>query len=463
MSRKRHIVLEAEITGIAYGGRGIFRWDGLAVFVSQAVPGDRVRLAIVRRKKSFAEGSLLEVLSASPDRIAAPCRYSGVCGGCSWQFLAYEKQLEYKRRHVAEALAHIGGLKGVPVHPAIASPRVFAYRNKMEFTCSDRRWLLPAEMDDPEIDRNFALGLHVPGTFDKVLDTEACLLQPDTGNRILAEIRRLMLSSGRPPYGLKSHEGFWRFAVLRNAVSSGAWMVNLVTAAADPKLLPSVAERLAAAFPEIASVVNNVTARRAGIAVGEIEHPLRGERTLRERIGRFVFEISANSFFQTNTNGAERLYETVRDFARLDGGETVVDLYSGTGTIPVFLAERCRRVLGIEIVAGAVRDAVRNCRLNGIQNCRFHAGDILEGLARLKEAPAVVIADPPRVGMAKEVVRELLRLSPQRIVYVSCNPATLARDLSLLQEKYEVLEVQPVDLFPHTFHIEAVARLEKRS
>ncbi len=463
MPRKRHIVLEAEITGIAYGGRGIFRWDGLAVFVDGAVPGDRVRLAIVRRRKSFAEARLLEVLAPSPDRIPAPCRYSGVCGGCTWQFLAYGKQLEYKRRSVAESLAHIGGMQGVPVHPAIASPAVFAYRNKMEFTCSDRRWLLPDEIDDPDLDRRFALGLHVPGTFDKVLDTEACLLQPDAGNRILAEIRRLILASGRPPYGLKRHEGFWRFAVLRNAVSSGAWMVNLVTAAADPPLLSEIAEKLVATFPEIVSVVNNVTARRAGIAVGEIEHPLCGERSLRECIGRFVFEISANSFFQTNTRGAERLYETVRAFANLEGGETVVDLYSGTGTIPVFLAERCRRIVGIEIGASAVEDAIRNCRLNGIENCRFHEGDILEGLAALEENPAVVIADPPRAGMAKEVVRELLRLGPRRIVYVSCNPATLARDLALLQEGYETLEVQPVDLFPHTFHIEAVARLEKRS
>ncbi len=462
MSRKRHPVLEAEITGIAYGGRGIFRWNGLAVFVAQAVPGDRVRLAITRRRKSYAEARVLEVVSPSPDRIVPPCRYSGVCGGCTWQFLAYEKQLAYKRQHVAESLARLGGLQGVPVHPAIPSPAVFAYRNKMEFTCADRRWLLPSELENPEIERTFALGLHVPGTFDKVLDTEACLLQPEPGNRILAAIRELFRTSGRPPYGLRSHEGFWRFAVLRNAVSSGSWMVNLVTASEDPPLLAAVAERLAGDFPEIVSVVNNVTARRAGIAVGEVEHPLRGERVLRERLGGFVFEISANSFFQTNTRGAERLYETVRAFAGLEGGETVLDLYSGTGTIPVFLSERCRRVLGIEIAPSAVRDAERNCRLNGVENCRFLEGDILAGMAALEERPAVVIADPPRVGMAKEVVRELLRLGPRRIVYVSCNPATLARDLALLQEGYEPREVQPVDLFPHTFHIEAVARLEKR-
>jgi len=463
MSRKRHPVLEADITGLAYGGRGIFRLDGLAVFVAQAVPGDRVRLAITRRRKSYAEARLLEVLSPSPDRISPPCRYSGLCGGCTWQFLAYEKQLAYKRQHVAESLARLGGLEGVPVHPAISSPAVFAYRNKMEFTCADRRWLLPEELADPRIERSFALGLHVPGTFDRVLDTEACLLQPEPGNRILAAVRELLRASGRPPYGLRSHEGFWRFAVLRNAVSSGSWMVNLVTAAEDPPLLAAVAERLAGAFPEIVSIVNNVTARRAGIAVGEIEHPLRGEAVLRERLGGFVFEISANSFFQTNTRGAERLYETVRDFAGLEGGETVLDLYSGTGTIPVFLSGRCRRIVGIEIAPSAVADAVRNCRLNGVDNCRFLEGDILAGMAALEERPAVVIADPPRVGMAKEVVRELLRLAPRRIVYVSCNPATLARDLALLREGYEIREVQPVDLFPHTFHIEAVARLEKRS
>jgi 23S rRNA (uracil1939-C5)-methyltransferase len=303
--------------------------------------------------------------------------------------------------------------------------------------------------------------LHVPGTFHKVIDTRECLLQPDPGNRILERIRAGISSSGRPVYGLRSHEGFWRFAMLRNSAATGRWMVNLVTAFEERAPLLALAEDLMASFPEIASVVNNVTGRPAGIAVGEFERVVGGEARIRDAIGRFAFEISANSFFQTNTAAAERLYETVVDYAGLSGGETVLDLYSGTGTIPIYLSARCREVVGIEIVGSAVEDAERNAALNGVTNCRFIRGDILEGLAAVDRQPEVMVIDPPRVGMAKEVVDRVLRMGPQRIVYVSCNPATLARDLALLKESYRVLEIQPVDMFPHTFHVESVARLSK--
>jgi 23S rRNA (uracil1939-C5)-methyltransferase len=462
MRRRKQQVVETDIVGLAFGGRGIARIDGMAVFVDQAVPGDRVLIQVTRRKKNFAEARLVELLSSSADRVAAPCRYSGFCGGCTWQFLRYEKQLEYKRRHVAESLEHIAAIREVPVHATIPSASVFGYRNKMEFTCTDRRWLLPAEMANPAADRSFALGLHVPGTFHKVIDTEECLLHPAPGNRILAEIREVIKSSGRAVYGLRSHQGFWRFAMLRNSTSTGRWMINLVTALEERQPLMALSERLMTAFPEIASVVNNVTARKASIAVGEFERLIAGEACIRDAIGRFEFEISANSFFQTNTRGAARLYETVLEYAGLKGQETVLDLYSGTGTIPIFISGNCREVVGIEIVASAVADAERNCRLNGVSNCRFIRGDILDGLASIDGRPEVVIIDPPRVGMAREVVEQVLQMAPERIVYVSCNPATLARDLAMLKEHYEVLEIQPVDMFPHTFHVESVARLAKR-
>nr|MCU0539959.1 23S rRNA (uracil(1939)-C(5))-methyltransferase RlmD [Desulfobacterales bacterium] len=247
--------------------------------------------------------------------------------------------------------------------------------------------------------------------------------------------------------------GFWRFAVLRNSAAAGSWMVNLVTASEDADLLSALAQGLQARFPEVVSVVNNVTARKAGVAVGEVEHRVAGEGVIRDRIGPFEFEISANSFFQTNTRSAERLYRQVLDYAGLKGRESVVDLYSGTGTIPIFIARSCREVLGIEISASAVADAERNCRLNGVSNCRFARGDILEGLAGVAARPEVMIIDPPRAGMAP----------PERIVYISCNPATLARDAALLAAHYEVAEIQPIDMFPHTFHVESVARLERRS
>jgi 23S rRNA (uracil1939-C5)-methyltransferase len=337
---------------------------------------------------------------------------------------------------------------------------VFGYRNKMEFSASDRRWLLPQELGQ-DIDIDFALGLHVPGTFNKVLDIDACLLQPDLGNKLLGEIKTEIKASGLPVYGLRSHEGFWRFVMVRHSVAKDQWMVNLITKTAAPERLAPIAERLMARHPEVVSVVNNVTARKSGVAVGEYELHLAGEAQIQDRIGSYTFHISSNSFFQTNTRGAGRLYGQVRKYADLTGAEKVVDLYCGTGTIAICLADLAREVIGFEIVESAVADAGANCRLNGITNCRFVLGDIRHSLAGMAEAPDLMVIDPPRVGMHKEVVKQVLALSPPRIVYVSCNPATLARDLGMMKEAYRVLEVQPVDMFPHTFHIEAVALLER--
>ncbi len=462
MAIKKGQEIELDIEGLAFGGRGIAKVDGLAVFVERAVPGDRVRARIVKKKKSFAEARVIDILSDSPDRISAPCRYSGICGGCKWQMLPYSAQLRYKRAHVVEALEHIGGLTDIEVLPILASPQVFQYRNKMEFSCSDRRWLLSEELGDQEVDKGFALGLHVPGTFDKVLDIEACLLQPELGNRILADVREYMKSSGVPAYGLKSHEGFWRFLMLRHSSVHDRWLVNIVTSEENQSLLQPLAGRLMSRYSEIASVVNNVTARKAGIAMGEYEIPLAGATALRDKIGGFEFEISANSFFQTNTLGAALLYDTVKAFAGLTGTEMVLDLYCGTGTIGIYLSENVREVVGMELVESALADAEKNCRINRISNCRFVGGDIKDVLAHETHRPDVLIIDPPRVGMHKDVLKQVMDMAPERIVYVSCNPATLARDLAVMQEAYYIGEVQPVDMFPHTFHIEAVVRLDKK-
>ncbi len=461
MTVKKGQELELQVTGLAFGGRGLARVDGLTVFVDQTAPGDRVLARVVRSKKSYAEARLIRVLAPSALRVQPPCAYSGICGGCKWQFLDYSEQLRYKRKHVREALEHIGLLQGVTVHPTLPSPLVFGYRNKMEFTCADRRWLMPSEIDQPGIDPNFALGLHVPGTFHKVLDTAACLLQPDMGNRLLAEVRRFLRNSPEPVYGLRTHEGFWRFVVLRHSVDRDEWMVNIVTAAEKRPAVEPLARQLMAAYPKVVSVVNNITARKAGVAVGEHEILLGGAPVIRDRIAAFEYEISANSFFQTNTRGAAQLYAVVKRYARLTGAETVIDLYCGTGTIAISLSGAARQVVGLEIVAGAVADAERNCRLNGVDNCRFVVGDIREALATVAERPAVIVIDPPRVGMHADVLQQVLARAPQRIVYVSCNPATLARDIGVLKDAYAVREIQPVDMFPHTFHIEAVARLEK--
>jgi 23S rRNA (uracil1939-C5)-methyltransferase len=459
MKIKKGQTLELDISGIAFGGRGIAKIDGLTVFVDQAIPMDRVFTRIVKRKKQYAEARTETIIQPSPFRIKAPCIYSGFCGGCKWQFLTYDKQLEYKRQHVKDAIERIGMIRDVPVHPAIPSDKIFEYRNKMEFSCSDRRWLLPDEMDTPDVDRDFALGLHVPGTFYKVIDTLACLLQPELGNRILDDVRRFIRTSGAPVYGLRSHTGFWRFVMLRHSETYDQWMVNIITAVENRNIVEPLASQLMDTYPQIISVVNNITSRKAAVAVGEYEILLSGSGVIRDTIAEFEFEISANSFFQTNTLGARRLYETVLRYADLSGKETVVDLYSGTGVIAIFLSGSAKTVMGMEIAESAVKDAVNNCRINGISNCRFILGDINKGIAELTAAADVMIIDPPRAGMHKDVVRRILESAPEKIVYVSCNPATMARDFGLLKERYRVLEVQPVDMFPHTYHIESVAKL----
>jgi 23S rRNA (uracil1939-C5)-methyltransferase len=462
MKVKKGQQIEAEISGIAFGGKGLVRINGMAIFVDQAVPGDIALIRINRKKKNYAEAHVVELMEASSHRIKPPCVYSGFCGGCKWQFLEYEIQLKYKRQHVQESLQHIGQLKDVKVHPTVPSPQIFGYRNKMEFTCTDRRWLTPDEMQQPEIDKGFGIGLHVPGTFFKVFDTKRCLLQPDLGNDLLDDVRQFIISSKLPAYGLRSHQGFWRFLMLRHSVAFDRWMVNIVTAADDRQVLQPLANGLMQTYPVVTAVVNNITARKAGVTTGESEITMAGDSAIIDKIGSFEFEISANSFFQTNTPGAAKLYDTVKRYAELSGSETVLDLYSGTGTIPILLSDNTREVIGLEMAPSAVADAENNCRHNQVENCRFVPGDIRETLPTISCRPDVLIIDPPRAGMHKDVAKQVLALLPERIVYVSCNPATLARDLVLLKEAYQVQKVQPVDLFPHTYHIESVAKLVKK-
>jgi 23S rRNA (uracil1939-C5)-methyltransferase len=437
--------------------------ENLAVFIDGAYPGDLARVRVTRKKKNYAEARVLEILTPSPQRTPPACSYAEVCGGCRWQGLSYETQTAYKRRHVQDALAHIALIRGANVAPTIPAAHTTGYRNKMEFTVTDRRWLMPEEMPESgapaEADRDPAVGLHVPGTFYKVLDIKRCLLQPETGNDILDLIRRYIRNSHRPPYGLKTHQGFWRFVVLRQSAAHQHWMVNLVTTEHDPETVKPLTENLVREFPEITTVVNNITRRKAGVAVGESEYVLIGGGKLVEQLGDYTFEISANSFFQTHTAQAVRLFETVAEFAALTGRETVFDLYSGAGAISIFLSGAAGRVIGMEAVGDAVEDAENNRRKNNIDNCRFIIGDVREQLARQETGPDVVIVDPPRAGLHKEVAAQIAAMRPPTIVYVSCNPATLARDLSLWKEHYRLEAVQPIDMFPHTPHVESVARL----
>lgn len=459
---KKRKAYELEIIDLAFGGKGLAKPDGFPVFIDRCIPGDVVFAKITKKKKSWAEGKLIKILKRSPLRNEGKCEYCNYCGGCKWQQLEYEKQLEYKKRHVTESIQHIGGLKDVPVNPVIPSDPIYGYRNKMEFSCSSKRWLLPWELENEEIKKDFGIGLHVPGTFDQVIDIKHCHIMPELGNLILNDVRQFIKTSGLPAYHLRTHEGFWRFLMLRHSVAFDTWMVNVVTKTRQVDVVSDLADMLAQQYSQIESIMLNITDAKSGVSLGKEEICLYGKDHIKEKLGDFTFNISANSFFQTNTKSCERLYDKVSEYAALTGNELVIDLYSGTGTIPIWLSDQAKMVYGIEIVKSAVIDAKKNARLNGIDNCEFFEGDIKDVLPRLKQKPDVMIIDPPRVGMHKDVVNQVLSINPAKIVYVSCNPATLARDLELLHPNYRVLEIQPVDMFPHTYHIESVALLVKR-
>ncbi len=481
MTVRKGDLVELEIEKMAYGGKGIGRAGKFIVFVRGGVPGDRLVARIYRKKRDYAEAVIEKISEASPDRVTPLCPYFNYCGGCQIQNVAYEAQLRYKREQLKEAITRICGLD-ISVHTVIASDDIFAYRNKMEFSFSDRRWFMPDETVVQAHDRidmcpsgadrfnamrkatgDFALGFHIPGSFKNVIDIDRCILQQDMGNKILVAVKRFAKTSRIPVYNLKTHEGVWRFLGIRYSTAFDQFMVNIVTS----RSISDVASSLTDVISDVAgdadiTVVNNITGRKAGVAVGEQELVLEGRGIIEDRIGQFVFQVSANSFFQTNTRAAEKLYGKVMEYAELTGHETVFDLYSGTGTIPIFLSGLAREIVGFEISTSAVLNAQENCAINSVENCRFVLGDIKEELSNVKAVPDVIIVDPPRAGMHKDVVGKVLALSPERVVYVSCNPASLARDLSMMAGNYDILDVQPIDMFPHTYHIETVVRLRRK-
>jgi 23S rRNA (uracil1939-C5)-methyltransferase len=452
---RRGDTVSVSIDDLAFGGEGVGRLDGYVVFVRGGVPGDRLTVRLTEARARYARGVIETIESPSADRIDAPCVYFGRCGGCRLQHLTYSAQLTFKAKQVRDCLERLGGLPPFELRPILPAPDPFAYRNKMEFTVAPSA-------------RGPALGLHEADRYDVVLDIERCLLQSDTMNTLLAETRRAVRAAGLSVYEPTPDgdgHGLLRFVTLREGRRTAQAMVNVVAAAPDVQALGPVAERVRAAVPATASVVLNVNAKKASVAVGTEEHLLLGRDTITERLDDVDFEISANSFFQTNTVQAERLFAVVAEACALTGSETVIDLYSGTGAISLLLARSSRHVYGIELAAAAVADAVRNARTNGIDNCTFLIGEVrhvLPDLLRQGVRAEVVVADPPRAGFHPKALAALATLAPARLVYVSCNPATLARDVGDLVRRGYVLEwVQPVDMFPQTPHIEAVARLRR--
>ena len=462
MAIKKGQSLELIIEKMAFGGPGIGFVDGFVLFVPKSAPGDKLRVKVYKKKKDYAEARIVEILEPSPARIAPPCTYYPYCGGCQWQHIDYEYQLQYKAGLIREALDKMVGLDSVKIDEIIPSEMVAGYRNKMEFSFSSRRWALPQEMPLSKEEKSFAIGLHLPGTFNKVIDISWCLLQPEEANQILGVVREQAKKSGLPAYDIKSHQGFWRYLTIRHSVAFGEWMVNIVSSEENPPVMKSLADNLLQAVGNIKSIVNNVSKKRAGVAIGDYETVVWGEATIKEKIGHYVFQISANSFFQANTKGAETLYQIVDRYAGLTSRETVLDLYSGTGTIALYLAPRAQKVIGIEINKAAVADANRNREINGIENVSFLQGDIRDQLPLLREVPDILIIDPPRAGMHKDVAKHIAERAVPKLIYVSCNPVTMARDLSLLNNSYELVEIQPVDMFPHTYHVETVGLLTLR-
>lgn len=459
--------VEIEIEKFADRGKSLARKDGYVVFVAGAVPGDRVRARVVKRKKNFAEAQLLKVVQPSALRTEPRCFYFGTCGGCKWQHVDYAAQLEAKRQSVEDALRHLGGFEGAEARPTIGSENVYFYRNKMEFSFSSQRWLMREEIETgKQYDTEFALGLHVPGRFDKVLDIHECHLQSELSVRIVNRVRAFVQAQGWAPWDIRAHVGYLRHLVIRTGERTGEVMVNLVTNGFDEERIATTAAFLQAEFPEITTFVNTINTTVAQTAFGEEMHTIYGPGVIHDRIGPYEFEIAPNAFFQTNTGQAERLYEVARDFADLRPDDLVYDLYCGAGTISIFVSDRVRQVVGVELVEEAVENARANAAANDVANCTFVSGDLLRlftpDFVREHGRPDVLIADPPRAGMHPKVVAQIGELRPERFVYVSCNPQTQARDLALLADVYAVDAVQPVDLFPHTHHIESVVKLVRR-
>ena len=468
MSRKK-VDLKLEnvtIEAVAAEGKALAHVDGMVVFVDFAVPGDVVDIQVFRRKKNYMEGFISRMVKPSPDRLEAFCEHFGVCGGCRWQPLPYEMQLAAKRQQVLDQLVRIGHLEVPEIRPTLPSLRTQFYRNKLEFSASSRRWVLSGEDPDaiPAHDR-VGLGFHVGKFFDKVLDIKKCWLQPDPSNAIRLFIKQFCIDNGFEFYNIRENHGFFRNMFVRTTESGDVMLIVCFAHEDEPKR-KALLDALVAEFPQITSlwyVINE----KLNDSIGD-QSPIlyKGDEAIYEEMEGLRFKIGPKSFYQTNSLQAERLYGVAREFAALTGNEVVYDLYTGTGTIAQFVSRKAAKVIGIEYVPEAIEDARANAAANGITNCEFFAGDMKDVLNEAFIAahgrPDVVILDPPRAGIHPDVAKVILEAAPDRMVYVSCNPASQARDLAILCRDYEITAVQPVDMFPHTMHVENVCALKRK-
>ncbi len=446
--------IELTLENLALGGEAIARMnEGMVVFVRGGIPGDRGIVEIIKRKKRFAVGKLVEVLDPSALRIPARCEYFGRCGGCKWQYLSYDDQLTFKQQQVAEAFAHIGKIQEIAVKDIVGMESPWYYRNKMEFTFSENA------------EDGLILGQHYAGRWDKLVDLHNCYLQSEDSVDIFALCRDFARKQKLTAFSTETGEGLLRHVVVREGKHTGDFMVNIVTSGEYFPQTDRFIRYLMAGFPRVTSIVHTINRRKGRSSQGQEEILLYNDSTIKETINNFSFEISARSFFQTNTFQTEKLYQIIQHMADVDGDGIAVDLFCGTGSIALHLALQAKMVYGIELVEEAVRNAEQNAEKNEIENVSFHCGEVQKVFPDvLPDSPELIVVDPPRPGLRKKVVGLLLKAAPRQIIYVSCNPATLARDVAmLLKGGYIIQEIQPVDMFPHTYHIETVVNLRKKN
>lgn len=468
MAKKKQLPFleDVKIIRIAAEGKAIAKVDDLVIFVPYVVPGDIVDLQLTRKKNSYAEAKVVKIKEYSPVRQDAMCEHFGVCGGCKWQILPYEEQIKYKQQQIVDNLTRIGKVDLPEISPILGSTKTSFYRNKMEYTFSNKRWLTEEEVKSGRsFDNMNVLGFHIPGMFDKVLNINKCWLQDDIANDIRNSIRDFCLDHGYTFFDLRAQEGFMRNVMIRT-MSTGQIMLLIQFFYQDIEKQNNLMQYIADKFPQLTSLLYVINSKANDTISDQEVFVFKGEDCIYEEMEGLKFKIGPKSFYQTNSDQAYELYKIVRSFAQLSKDDIVYDLYTGTGTIANFVAGSARKVIGIEFVPEAIEDARVNAELNEITNALFFAGDMknifTDDFVREHGRPDVIITDPPRAGMHDDVIDVILSAEAQRIVYVSCNPATQARDLGLLDSKYRVSRVQPVDMFPHTHHVENVVLLELR-
>ena len=468
MGRRKELPLleKVRITDIGAEGNALARVDNLVVFVPMLIPGDIVDIKVIKKRKKYLEGRVVKFHEYSSDRIKPRCIHFGVCGGCKWQHLPYRLQLHYKEKQVRDNLTRIGKIELPEINPIIGSSEIFMYRNKLEYTFSDKRWLTKEEVvSDVKFEKEDALGFHIPGLFDKVLDIEECHLQPEPSNSIKNAVRQYAHKNNLQFFDLREQKGFLRNIIIRNSLE-GKVMVIVVFFHEDIEKREGLLDFLASEFPQITSLMYVINSKRNDSLSDQDPILYKGENHLVEIMNGLKFRIGPKSFYQTNTRQALELYRVAKEFAGLSGKEIVYDLYTGTGTIANYIAKDAEKVIGIEYVDEAVHDAIINSEINGILNTRFFAGDMKDVLSekffQANGKPDVIITDPPRAGMHEDVIKRIAIATPDKIVYISCNPSTQSRDIQLLSENYYVAVVQPVDMFPHTHHVENVVLLKRR-